>query len=246
MDERHSHNYPLLARRWRSLARQCGLQMKILIKTQDLPIYWLQSKAATKGHPIWYFSAGVHGDEAGATAGLIRWAENAHSFLTQNPVIIFPCLNPHGLTANTRLNENGQDLNRRFHLKTDPIIAAWRQILTAAPPHIATCLHEDYDAHGCYLYELNSSKKPIGHSLLEQATNPAIPIDQRRNIDGVRSHHGLIHRRQIPQHLPGTPEAVELFNMGCPLTLTFETPSELHINDRAAAHQRFLDALIQH
>ncbi len=35
----------------------------------------------------------------------------------------------------------------------------------------------------------------------------------------------MIRRRTLPTNLPGMPEAIELHVRGCPVTLTFETPS---------------------
>ena len=40
----------------------------------------------------------------------------------------------------------------------------------------------------------------------------------------------------------GMPEAIELYALGCPATLTFETPSEFSLDDRAKAHASFLNS----
>jgi hypothetical protein len=44
-----------------------------------------------------YLSAGLHGDEIGAVEGLYTWAALEGPRLRALPVIIFLCLNPHGL-----------------------------------------------------------------------------------------------------------------------------------------------------
>ena len=52
----------------------------------------------------------------------------------------------------------------------------------------------------------------------------------------------MIRRRTLPTHLPGMPEAIELHERGCPLTLTFETPSEFDLDTRVRAQMKFIEA----
>ena len=103
------------------------------------------------------------------------------------------------------------------------------------------CLHEDYDARGAYVYELGAHARAISHELLA-ASAVLIAPDPRRSIEGRVAKGGVIHRRKLPGDLPGMPEAIELHLMGSPLTLTFETPSELDIERRVQAHARFIAA----
>jgi hypothetical protein len=41
------------------------------------------------------------------------------------------------------------------------------------------------------------------------------------------------------------PEAIELHLRGCPLTLTFETPSEFDLDTRVRAQVRFIEATME-
>jgi hypothetical protein len=41
------------------------------------------------------------------------------------------------------------------------------------------------------------------------------------------------------------PEAIELHQRGCPLTLTFETPSEFDLDQRVMAQVRFIEACLE-
>ncbi len=239
------HDYPELIRQWRAVAAETGLMVRELCRVEGLRVLWLESAAAQLGEPVVYLSAGVHGDEPGATSGLLAWAQRNAKRLAREPFLIFPCLNPHGLLANTRVDHRGLDLNRRFHLEDDPVCGAWRRALNGRAMRLAVCLHEDYDAHGAYVYEL--SRRPGGwsSSLLSRCTDKSMPVDTRVRIDGRTANTGVIQRKKSPRGLPGLPEAVAVYELGCPLSLTFETPSEFALDVRARAHVRFLDAVMQ-
>lgn len=239
------HDYPELIRQWREVGRAAGLAMRGLCRVDGLPVHWLESKAARRGEPLVYLSAGVHGDEPGATSGLLTWAQQNTGLLARDSFLIFPCLNPHGLLHNTRADHRGLDLNRRFHLDNDPVCGPWRRVLTGRAMRLAICLHEDYDACGAYVYEL--SRKPRGWSRepLQFSASARLPVDSRTRIDGRAAHDGVIQRKKSPRGLPGLPEAVAIYELGCPVSLTFETPSEFALDDRAQAHVRFLQAALR-
>ena len=50
----------------------------------------------------------VHGDEPQGKYLIEKYQEK------ETPLLFIPCLNPDGLSANTRTNANGVDLNRNF------------------------------------------------------------------------------------------------------------------------------------
>ncbi len=238
------HDYPELIRQWRALCREAGLVMRELCRVDGLRVHWLESKAARRGDPAIYLSAGVHGDEPGATAGLLAWAGQNLERLKRESFVIFPCLNPHGLLLNTRVDQRGLDLNRRFHLDDDPVCGAWRRVLTGRALRLAICLHEDYDAHGIYVYELSRLEGGWSRTLLRQCMDATLPVDSRAKIEGRAAHGGVIQRKKSPRGLPGLPEAVAIYELGCPVSLTFETPSEFALDDRVRAQARFLDAAL--
>ncbi|HRK17204.1 MAG TPA: M14 family metallocarboxypeptidase, partial [Prosthecobacter sp.] len=205
---------------------------------------WLESAPARRRDaPAFYLSAGVHGDEAGAAWGLLAWARENAAWLSAHPAVLLPCLNPRGLAANTRADHRGLDLNRRFHLEDDDLSGPWRSLVRARSWRLALCLHEDYDAQGIYVYELGAHQGIHSRVLLENAAR-ILPADPRRRIDGSVARGGVIRRRRLPLHLPGLPEAVVLHQLGCPLTLTFETPSEFGLDDRVRAHAAFIPAAL--
>lgn len=239
-----AHDAKHLLQRWRVLAREAGCRVKTLCKVDGLPVIVVESAAAGAGEPAVYLSAGVHGDEAAAAWGLLLWAEKQARELQRGSFLIAPCLNPAGLTLNTRVDHRGIDINRRFHDGADEICGPWQRWITGKTMRFGLCLHEDYDAQGIYLYELNHARQTAGHGVIEKCSRVIAP-DPRRNIDGQRANRGVIRRRTLPTHLPGMPEAIELHVRGCPVTLTFETPSEFDLDTRVRAQVRFVEAALE-
>lgn len=230
-----SHDVPHLLARWQAVARAAGLEWRVIHETRGGPVVSLRSPGPLER--ALYISTGVHGDEAGSVLGLLEWAERAPEALTAQPVLLFPLFNPAGLAANTRGDEAGLDLNRNFHETSHPHIAAWLREVEGASFSAALCLHEDYDAQGLYCYEINPGP-PIAEALMAGCEH-IIPRDARAEIEGRAASRGIIHRAEPPADIPGVPEAIALIHMGTPLSLTFETPSEFALTDRADAHAAF-------
>lgn len=255
MHPRHSHGVSLLPhhqahapdallKRWRAVAKSACLRVRVLTELAGEKILYLENPRAGS-QPFIYLSTGVHGDEAGSAWGLLAWAEREIEQLRQRPFLIFPCLNPHGLRLNTRADHRGLDINRRFHLDEDELCGPWRQIVRQRPLSIGVCLHEDYDAQGCYVYELGHHRTRHSDLLMRTCTSRISP-DTRTSIDGRRARGGVIRRSTIPSGLPGLPEAVVLWQLGCPVTLTFETPSEFSLDDRVQTQADFVSAVLHH
>lgn len=236
-----AHDVRALAAGWNAVARAAGLRRRVLAKIDGLDVVWYENRGGAG--PACYLSAGVHGDEPAAAWGLLAWAQANTAWLRAHPVVIFPCLNPHGLALNTRADGRGLDLNRRFHLEDDAVCGPWRQVAASRPWRLALCLHEDYDGQGAYVYELGAHRGSHAAPLLAAATRE-IGMDPRRRIDHSVARAGVIRRRRLPTHLPGLPEAVVLHQLGCPLTLTFETPSEFDLDARVRAQAAFVAAAL--
>lgn len=241
-----SHDYTLLIREWKALAERGGLKMRKFVKMGEHALYAVTSpeKKGDTRQTI-YISAGVHGDEPAPPWALLRWASENLPLLHTHRVLLLPCMNPHGLTHNTRVDHRGVDINRSFHDESDPLIAAWRKLVAGRSFSIALHLHEDYDAQGIYAYELHQGKDPISRRVLADCAH-VLPLDERPKIDGRKADHGLINRRNIPQDLPGLPEAIVMYRLGAPVTITFESPSEFSLGDRIAVHQRFIESSLHH
>lgn len=240
-----AHDYPYLVQRWRSLARAARLRLRAFANEGEFDLFSLQTPAlqATGGL---YLSAGIHGDEAASTEALLEWAEQHASELRDLPLMLFPCLNPWGLTHNIRQDRHGYDLNRSFHRDDLPVIRHWKELVAPHTFAISLMLHEDYDGQGLYLYEIKRDQPYWGEALLE-AARPVIPIEGRTRIDGRRSAAGVVRRRMELKRFTelGYPEAIWLHLHGSRRTFTVETPSEFALSQRVAAHRLVIEECVR-
>ena len=204
-------------------------------------LYYM-TPAKQRPGPVLYLSAGIHGDEPGATEGLIAWAEGSRDFLRGYQTMIFPCLNPWGLCHNNRLDSRGRDLNRCYHENRVPQVAAHKKLLRGRRFHLAVALHEDYDAPGMYVYEIPNSKPYLAESILALGSHH-VPVDPRKRIEGRPARSGVERKTIRPDLLPGHPEAFFLHFYCADRTLTVETPSEFCLDQRVAAHGAGLQAV---
>jgi len=238
-----AHDYAALMEAWQRVAQKAGLQATVLGQAEELPVITFATSACAHGEAPVYLSAGVHGDEVAGAWGLLQWAEAHVPLLKRAPFALSPCLNPQGLARNTRVDHRGQDLNRRFHLGRDPLMGAWQKWIKTAAPLLSLCLHEDYDGQGCYVYELSQGRKALSAPVMA-CVEKVLPLDPRRDIDGQEAAKGIIRRKLLPPQIKG-PEAIVLYQLGCPVTLTFETPSEFSLDQRVAAHRIFIEASLE-
>lgn len=238
-----AHDYAFLIRRWRKLARCAGLKMVKYAEAGGYELFYLESADPLETAPAIYLSAGIHGDEAGATEGLWSWAEKEADRIRSLNVLIFPCLNPWGLVNNSRFDADGRDLNRGYRLNHVPQLAAQMQVMAGRRFHLALTLHEDYDGRGNYVYEIASRRPYWGEQIL--AAEKRIPVDRRRSIDGRPARAGVLRTKLTPDLMPDWPEAFVLHFSYAERTLTLETPSELSIAMRARAHQKMVARAVQ-
>lgn len=241
------HDYRALARLWREQAHRLGLRLRILCEHDGHEVLVAENERAAAGEAGGlYVSAGVHGDECAPVWALLEWAASDPPALHDRPVLLFPCLNPAGLLANSRLDGGGRDLNRSFADTSHPLVGAWQGHLAGRCFDLAVNLHEDYDVRGIYLYEL--ARGPSRGDALLAACEEFLPRETAPEIDGTAFDRGLVVRRGelgevVERELGGGwPEAIVLFVRYGADSLTFETPSEADLGGRIAAHRRFLEA----
>lgn len=177
-----------------------------------------------------YVSAGIHGDEPAAPLAAQRLLEENR--WPDAELWLLPCLNPDGLRANTRGNADGLDINRDYrHFRTPEARGhvAW---LERQPRFDLTLLlHEDWESHGFYCYELNPDGRPSLAPAMIAAARNFCPIDESAVIDGrPASEPGILRPQEWPdfrpEERPEWPEALWLGVHKTRLNYTLEAPSD--------------------
>jgi protein MpaA len=256
-----AHNYHHLIARWRRVARAAGVPLRPLAKAGTYTVYFLDYRPAdaSADRGGLYATAGVHGDEAGTTEGLLLWAERHLPALSKPrreakkalPFFLVPCLNPWGLVNNRREAADGTDLNRVFDRDSDPPVGALKKALAGRRFDLALTLHEDYDANGLYLYEISEQRRDdLGETLLVAARALGFPIDARGAVETRRfTKPGLVlmrHRVRRWRNSTSTPEAIWLYlNRRTRHSLTIETPSEFSLAARARMQARLIEVCVE-
>lgn len=182
-----------------------------------------------------YLSTGIHGDEpAGplATRRLVQentWPDDIELWLC-------PCLNPTGFAGNRRENAQGIDLNRQY-LSLEAIeTRAHVEWLKRQPAFdVAICLHEDWESHGFYLYELNPDNRPSRAEEMIRRVERVCPIDLSPEIEGRPAQGGIIRPDIDPRSRPQWPEAFWLLNHKTRHSYTLEAPSDFPLETRVNA-----------
>jgi murein peptide amidase A len=192
-----------------------------------------------------YISTGIHGDEP---AGPLAIQE----LLTTNPwpcgvdLYLCPCLNPAGFRLNRRENSQGLDLNRQYQNPIAQETLAHIAWLKRQPRFdLSLCLHEDWESHGFYVYELNPDHQPSLAEAIVQDVAEVCPIDCSELIEGRPAQKGIIRPSVDPRSRPDWPEAFFLITWKTRLSYTLEAPSDFPLSARVAALVRGVKAALQ-
>ena len=182
-----------------------------------------------------YISTGIHGDEpAGPLAALSLlqaddWPANAEIWL-------LPCLNPVGFVTNRRENGQGIDLNRDYLDLQSAEIRKHVVWLEQQPAFdLSLCLHEDWESHGFYVYELNPDNQPSLAEAMVTAVEKVCPIDRSEIIEGRAARDGIVRPSIDPRTRPQWPEAFWLLTHKTRLSYTLEASSDFPLEIRVKA-----------
>jgi hypothetical protein len=182
-----------------------------------------------------YISTGIHGDEPAGPLAIQRLLEE-DQWPGDLALHLCPCLNPEGFRLNRRENEFGLDLNRDYRHRRSPAVRAHVAWLDRQPSFdLALCLHEDWESHGFYVYELNPEHRPsLAEGIIEQVAT-VCPIDPSPQIEGRAAQGGIIRPNLDPSSRPEWPEAFYLIQNKTRLSYTLEAPSDWPLPIRTAA-----------
>lgn len=200
----------------------------------DLQLLALRRQRPGARHRV-YLSTGIHGDEpAGPLALGQLLSEDA--WPPTCDLWACPCLNPTGFARNRRENREGKDLNRDYRQPATAEIRAHTAWLAGQPSFdLSLCLHEDWESHGFYVYELNPAGAPSLAEAMVEAVARVCPIDRSPMIEGREASGGIIRPSLDPASRPDWPEAFHLIQHKTRLSYTLEAPSDFPLPVRVAA-----------
>jgi hypothetical protein len=227
-----------------SVAGGSGWERERFHEARGMPLLALR-RGVGKPRRRLYISAGIHGDEpAGPLAALrllreARWPEGVE-------VRLLPCLNPVGFVMNRRGNHDGIDLNREYLQPRAAEIVAHIEWLHRQPSFdLCLCLHEDWESHGFYLYELNPQRLPsMARAMIERVAR-VCPIDSSEIIEGRAASNGVICPNTDPFSRPDWPEAFFLHQHKTRLSYTLEAPSDFPLGVRVEALTEAVKAALE-
>ena len=215
-------------------AARGGWQRSVLGRQEPFEL-GLWRRPAPEGCRRLYLSAGIHGDEPAGPLAVLRLLEEG-GWPAGIEICLAPCLNPVGFTGNRRYNGTGVDLNRDYRAPKTPEIRAHVAWLAGAGTFdLALCLHEDWEAHGFYLYELNPDQRPSLAAGMLAAVERVCPIDCQEIIEGRPAAGGLIRPAVVPLERPDWPEAFYLITHNTRRSYTLEAPSDFPLATRVDA-----------
>jgi hypothetical protein len=100
---------------------------------------------------------------------------------------------------------------------------------------VCLCLHEDWEAKGFYLYELNPDHQPSLAEAIVARVGEVCPVDRSEVIEGRPAANGIIRPGVDPRSRPDWPEAFFLVTHKTRLSYTLEAPSDYPLAARVAA-----------
>ena len=240
---------PVFMRRFDDAARRAGFKAPLYggINGHPLNAY---TKRMPGIRPRVYVSAGMHGDEPAPPLALLQLMEEGF-FDDRCTWFICPLLNPTGFLKSTRENSAGIDLNRDYKsLHTAEALAHVTWLRLQPRFDLVICAHEDWEARGFYLYELNLGDNGSLAPAMLAAARLHGPIEDAAVIDGRPSAApGLIRPVSDPVLRDTWPEALYLAYKHCGLNYTLETssgqPLEQRITTQGAVLRAALAAFLQ-
>ena len=232
------------APRIQDAARAAGFRLEPFGEIAGVPLLAL-TKRAPGVRPRIYLSAGIHGDEPAPPLALLHSIERG-VFDARAVWFLCPLLNPVGFLRRTRENADGLDLNRDYKALRSLEIQAHARWLQRQPNFdLALCVHEDWEAKGFYLYELNPARRASLAPAMLGAVARVCALETATTIDGrCIAEPAIIRPVDDPLLRESWPESIYLRAHHTRLSYTIETPSSFPLEQRVAAHCAAIEAAI--
>ena len=224
-------------------ARSRGWVLEPLALSDRPPVWTLVRRSAGACGKV-YLSTGMHGDEPAGPLAMSRLIE-ADRWPQGLDLWVCPCLNPTGFPLNRRENRDGVDLNRDYLNPSAEEVKAHIAWLERQPDFDAAfCLHEDWESHGFYLYELSLGRLPSLAESMIRAAEEVCPIDLSEEIEGRAARGGVIRPTADAMTRVHWPEAFYLLQRKTQTSYTLEAPSDFVLEVRVAALVKATEAAL--
>ena len=211
-------------------------RVRLAAETASHPVDFLAYRRAlaTAKNRI-YLSTGIHGDEPAGPLAVLQLLQEDR-WPQETSVWLCPCLNLTGFPLNRRENDAGIDLNRDYRQPKSAEIRAHIDWLAQQPTFdVALCLHEDWEAPGFYVYELNPDNRLSFAQKIIARVSEVCPIDTNSIIETWPASGGVIRPSVNPNERPQWPEAFYLIRNKTRLSYTLEAPSDYPLAVRVTA-----------
>jgi hypothetical protein len=216
-------------------AQDSGWRVERFLRGPENPELLALRRSSSQELRRFYLSSGIHGDEPGGVLAM-RELVRQNRWPADVGLWVCPCLNPTGFARNQRENHAGLDLNRQYHAPTAAESQAHIQWLDRQPAFdVSVCLHEDWEAQGFYLYELNPTGRASHAEGIVERVRHVCPIDRSPVIEGRPAEGGIIRPTADPLSRPEWPEAFYLLQHKTQHCYTLEAPSDYPLATRVAA-----------
>jgi len=245
-------SYEALAAAWAQTCTKRGLQLRE-VPTPGAERSLLLLEFGPADAPCVHITSGVHGDEPAGPWALLSLVESG-LLNTDFAYRLWPCTNPSGYRAGTRVNAEGQDVNRSF---TDDVASPESRAIMAENRHrcfaLALDLHEDFEADGFYCYEpVVDGSAPLSRAILEAIEIAGFPLqsldhlfdlgyprDEKRAAKMRTLERGrvLVNAVRETRLFPGLPLSLYLLRNATRRYVTAETPRKRAWEDRIAMHR---------
>ncbi|MEX2381096.1 MAG: M14 family metallocarboxypeptidase [Opitutales bacterium] len=231
--------------RIKAAAPAARFDLECLGMPHGLPLLALTRRASAIAPRI-YVSAGIHGDEPAGPVAVAYLLEQG-LFDDRFTWTLCPLLNPGAWDAGTRENPDRIDLNRDYRHPISREIQLHRAWLEGRPPNdLYLSLHEDWEASGFYLYEINTTSLPSFAGSILDRVGTVIPREPMARIDNHEvTAPGLIQHTPEADEPENWPEAIFHSHLYPHLSYTFETPSTVDLAARIKAMALGIEAAIE-
>ena len=241
-------SYTILVQAWEDLARRGVIHLSFLPTGQGERTLMYGTLGAAQ-RPLVVIAAGVHGDEPAGP-----WA--LYSLLTGgllDPAFryaLWPCTNPSGYAAGTRVSAEGIDINRTFSLPPrSPEAATIGSVNQRERAVLSLDLHEDFEGSGFYCYEpAVDPVPPYSGAVIAALDEAGLPVQTFTEdfdiVDPGSAANRHVERGRIVSNphiervaFDGWPCGVFAIATFAERHLTYESPMRQPWNMRIACHR---------